>query len=231
MFMLIKKTEKNTKKVEWYRNETWNKEIEQSFEMRLKRSRTNSRKAQYLKIQAGHLLDSKKSRFKKKGVELLERLIDSYPEEEFDTMRAHELLGDFYLSKKSFQKAEKYFRIVTEYYYENTRSGTTGLADIKLCEVIVLTNQKDKFEEAYQIGTEKFDKSMLLMNNAKFYYTYIMANLCYVMEKRDEAYEFADMALELSEITEPQFKRHKTVGLVKATKKQLKKLKKIYNWA
>ena len=54
-----------------------------------------------------------------------------------------------------------------------------------------------------------------------------MANLCLRMGKVDEASEFASTALELSTITEPQFNRHKTVGLIKVDKKTIDRLKKI----
>jgi len=43
---------------EWFRNTTWNKDIDAEFEARLKRSRGSFHKAQYLRIQAGYLLDN-----------------------------------------------------------------------------------------------------------------------------------------------------------------------------
>ncbi len=47
------------------------------------------------------------------------------------------------------------------------------------------------------------------------------------MDRKDEASEFAVSALELSNITEPQFNRHKTVGLIDAETEQLKRLERI----
>ena len=43
---------------DWYRNTSWNNHIEADFEGRLKRSRGAYNKAQYLRIQAGYLLDA-----------------------------------------------------------------------------------------------------------------------------------------------------------------------------
>ncbi|WP_411767150.1 hypothetical protein [Winogradskyella sp. A3E31] len=216
-------------KEDWYRNIEWNDQIESEFESRLKRSRGNYHKAQYLRIQASYLLDSKKSKLQEKGVEYMERLIKDYPEEKFSTIHGIEQLGDFYLKNKSFDKAEKHFRKVTEYYYAETRSGTSGLADLKLCETILKSEQTEKFEEAYEMATEKFDATdgSLMMNSDKYYYADLMANLCYKMNRKNEATEFAQSAMELSKITEPQFNRHKTVGIVKVVKEKIERLKKI----
>ena len=141
---------------DWYRNTKWNDPIESEFEARLKRTRGNYHKAQYLRIQATYLLDSTNEKNQNKGVELMERLIEVYPEEKSGTIFANEQLGDFFFKKASFEKAEKYYRIVTNYYHTETRSGTTGLADLKLCETILRTGQIDKINEAYELATDKF---------------------------------------------------------------------------
>jgi tetratricopeptide (TPR) repeat protein len=216
-------------KEDWYRNTDWNDKIESEFESRLKRSRGNYHKAQYLRIQASYLLNSEINNLQEKGIEFMERVIMDYPDEKFSTIHGNEQLGDFYLKNESFEKAEEYFRIVTEHYYAETRSGTTGLADLKLCETILKSKQSDKFLEAYRIATDKFNETggSLMMNSDKFYFANLMANLCFEIGEKDEASEFAKSALELSKISEPQFNRHKTVGLITAEKEELKRLKNI----
>lgn len=216
-------------KDDWYRNTKWNAQIESEFEARLKHSRGNYHKAQYLRIQASYLLNSDLKDFQKKGIEYMESVINDYPEEQSSTIFGNEQLGDYYLENNSFNKAEKHFRIVVEHYYSKNRSGTTGLADLKLCQVILESEQSEKYNDAYEIATEKFEKTggNLMMNSDKFYYADLMANLCYKMNRIDEASEFAISALELSKITEPQFNRHKTVGLIKAKFEQLNRLERI----
>ena len=216
-------------KEDWYRNTNWNDQIEAEFEARLKRSRGNYHKAQYLRIQASYLLDSDIKTVQEKGIEYMKRVIADYPEEHSSSIFGNEQLGDFYLKEKFYDKAEKYFRIVTEYYYSETRGGTSGLADLKLCETILKSEQVEKFEEAYQMATDKFKATggNLMMNSDKYYYADLMANLCVKMKRNDEASEFAQSAIELSKITEPQFNRHKTVGIVKVAKDKLEQLKRI----
>jgi len=216
-------------KDDWFRNTNWNDQIESEFEAPLNCSRGDYHKAQYLRIQASYLLNSTKKTLQEKGIEYMERVIKNYPEEHSSTILGNEQLGDYYLENGSFSKAEKYFRIVVEHYYSKNRSGTTGIADLKLCQTILESEQSDKYDYAYKIATEKFEKTggNLMMNNNKFYYANLMAQLAYKMDRKDEASEFAIAALKLSKITEPQFTRHKSVGIIKAKTEQLKRLEKI----
>ncbi len=214
---------------EWFRNTTWDSNIETDFEARLKRSRGAYHKAQYLRIQASYLLDSVDKPTQVIGVRLMERLIADFPTEEFSTIFGHEQLGDYYLKSGDFDKAAKHFRLVTEHYTaKNSRSGTSATADLKLAETILTANWADKFDEAYSI-CKNFPLDKLTFNNEKFYYAVLVAQLCDRLNKKEEAKDFALTAIEISKITEPQFNRHKTVGLVRATDRQLRTLEQIAN--
>jgi hypothetical protein len=214
---------------DWYRNTSWDKAIEADFEARLKRSRGAFHKAQYLRIQASYLLDNSDKNNQMVGLRLMERLIKDFPTEEFSTIFGHEQIGDYFLKHGDFDIAEQQFRIVANYYQnKNSRSGTSGIADLKLAETILISNQADKFEEAYKLCNEH-PVSEMTMNNDKFYYAALAARLCYKLNKKEEAKEFAITAINLSKIKEPQFSRHKTVGLVKATDQQLQILEEIAN--
>ncbi len=57
----------------------------------------------------------------------------------------------------------------------------------------------------------------------------LLALVCDKMNKKQEAKDYANKAIELAKITEPQFDRHKTVGLIKAASNQLKTLEQIVN--
>ena len=97
---------------------------------------------------------------------------------------------------------------------------------LKLAETILRSNQTDKFEEAYQVVSD-YPISNLIFNDSKFYYAELRTQLCDAMNKKAEAKEFAKTAIELSEITKPQFSRHKTVGLVIVSDRQLRTLEQI----
>lgn len=214
---------------EWFRNTSWDNNIEADFEARLKRSRGAIHKAQYLRIQASYLLNNSNKDIQQVGVRLMDRLIKDYQTEEFSTTLGHEQLGDYYFKSGDFDKAEKHFRLVIEHYIaKNSRNGTSATANLKLSETILTANWTDKFEEAYRI-CKNFPFNQLTFNNEKFYYAFLVAQLCYRLNKKEEAKDFALTAIEISKITEPQFNRHKTVGLVRATERQLEILEQIAN--
>ena len=214
---------------DWYRNTTWDNKIETEFEARLKRSRGAYSKAQYLRIQASYLLDSSDNDNEQIGVRLMERLIIDYPTEEFSTIFGHEQLGDYYFKTGDFNKAEKHFRQVTEHYInKNTRGGTSAIADLKLAETILTANRIDKFDEAYKICKD-FPLKELMLNSDRFYHAVLVAQLCDRLNKKVEAKESALKAIEITKITEPQFNRHKTVGLIRATENQLRTIEQIAN--
>lgn len=212
---------------DWYRNTSWDKTIEADFETRLKRSRGAFHKAQYLRIQASYLLDNSDKSIQMVGLRLMERLIKDFPTEEFSVIFGHEQIGDYFLKQGDFDIAEQQFRVVTEYYKnKKSRSGTSGIADLKLAETILTSNQVGKFEEAYKLCKE-YPIGELTMNSDKFYFAALAARLCDKMNKKEEARDYAKTAINLSKITEPQFSRHKTVGLVNTTDKQLRLLEQI----
>ena len=68
-----------------------------------------------------------------------------------------------------------------------------------------------------------------MINDDKFYYAELLAQVCGRMVKKQEAKDYANKAIVLAKITETQFKRHKTVGLIKAASIQLKTLEQIVN--
>jgi len=213
--------------IEWYRNTDWNKEIEDLFELKLKRARGGYSKAQYLRIQASYLLHNLEHG--QIGENLLLRLFRDFPEETFSVIFGHEQLGDYYFKTGQYDKAESEYKIVIDHYHIKTRSGTTGLADVKLADLILTTEQKDKYNYAYKLITEDFTKSSgdLGMNDSKYFYSLTRSRLAWRLGFKSDSKDFAKLALDLSKITEPQFPRHKNVGLVKAKNEDIKELEKI----
>jgi hypothetical protein len=212
---------------EWFRNKAWTESVATDFEVRLKRSRGTYNKAQYLRIQASYLLNSADIDTQLAGIELMERLLNDYPKEEFHIVFGQEQLGDYYVRIGVYKKAEKYFRMVTDYYRtKSSRSGTSGVADLKLGEVILRSNMEDKLEEAYEL-CKGFPIGELILNSDKFYHAALSALVCKRINKLEEAKKHAEAALILSSITEPQFSHHKKVGLINTTHYQLKELEQI----
>ena len=187
-----------TVKYEWYTNKTWDGKIDAKFEDNLKRSRGNINKAEFIQIQGCLLLESTKANIQDVGVELLFRLFSDFPAEHVSIILAQEKLGDYYLKLHNFERAEYYLRIVVKYCKtQNSTGGTSGLADLKLAETIVKSQQSKKLEEAYQYVIQ-YPFSNFKFNNNKFYYAELAAHVCDLLDKKEEAKSFAKTAIQLS---------------------------------
>lgn len=218
-------------KEEWFRNTKWSEKIEEFFELKLKRARGTHNRAQYLRIQGSYLLNSDVLEFQLKGIELMNRLKRDYPEETFHAVFATEQLGDYYQSIGNMVQAEECFRTVTDHYYKNTRSGTSGIVDVKLCRLIVETRQSDKYEDAERMLTHDIERSkgLFTLNSERYYYTETLALLYDQMNRVEDAKSYAQEALKLDANKTPQFPRHQTVGLVDVSDVRIREMKRIVN--
>jgi len=212
---------------DWYRNESWNSEIEEAFEAKLKRCR--SQKSQYLLIQASYLLCSKDKTTINAGLCMMERFFNEYPNEISDRIRAWQFLGDYYMRSKDYSNAEIYFQKILDYCRTKKFYSFDRQTELKIAEIILITDQTQRFDEAYMIlqNFPSIGPERTFFNNQLFYYHDLAARLCFTMKKLSEAKQHALKAIELAQIKEPQLPRHPTVGLVDASKKQINVLKQI----
>ena len=66
---------------EWYRKQTWTKEDEEDFFQHLKRARGEFHKAQYLKIQAVTLYETRYEPYYDVSLALLDQYFHDFPDE------------------------------------------------------------------------------------------------------------------------------------------------------
>lgn len=211
---------------EWYRNDTWNATIASEFETRLKRARGNFSKAQYLKIQAYHLLCSPEAEVQPVGIALLNRLFTDYPQELWEVVGGYDALGEYYLKQKDWKQAVHYFRLAISHFNISYIQTTYRGAQLKLAEALWHISAGQALAEAFQL-VRAFPVIELSLNNQLFYFYQLASLICASLDKLPEAKEYAKHALELTRVTEPQFSRHKTVGIVQATEQQIKTLENI----
>ena len=80
---------------DWFRSEAWPAKAQELFETKLAKARRANR-AQYLRIKAFTLLQSRKRDARSDGVQLLHRLLDNHPDDVLEVADAHELLAQAY---------------------------------------------------------------------------------------------------------------------------------------
>src|SRR5580704_11243686 len=78
--------------VDWFRRKTWTAVDEQEFHARLKRCRNAGSKAQYLRIQANELIETRAEPEVRAGIKLLQIMVSDYPAPT-ELASAYECLG------------------------------------------------------------------------------------------------------------------------------------------
>lgn len=184
-------------KDDWYRNRTWNGRIDSNFEDHLKRTRNNTNKAEYLQIQGCCLLNSPQANIREVGIALLSRLLADYPAEYISVLVARESLADHYLAQQNYGQAANFFKTVTSHCnQQQSRKGSSNMADLKWAEAILKANRTDEMEAAYAL-VKNYPIALLQLQQQKFYYAELAAHICQRLDKTEEAAAFAATALSI----------------------------------
>ncbi len=213
-------------KQDWYRNKTWNPQIEVEFEARLEKARRLN-KAQYIRIQAEEIKDHDQN----VAIRLFNRVLDEYKNDGDGLQYQFSLsaLGEIYLESGEYKKAEDCFRQLQNTpegrYGHGFKHGVDG-SDVKLVKTIIYSKQVDKYQEMYTL-VKKHDVQMDFLKSLKFDFVYHASILCYEMGKLDEAKEYAQMAVELLNDPIPSAYRHPGVGDIKLKGGEVELLNKI----
>jgi len=195
------------------------------FEKRLSRARPGDR-AQNLRVKAVVLSGLCEPKADSIAIELLSRIISEHPEVWYEVNFAHEWLGSMYERMGKFEDAEREYRWVVKSYEtsEKSRSGTSGVCELTLAELIIRTSQSGKFLEAVDLITQAAKAKAISFRSDWFRYWLAAARLAHLIGKDEDAADFAQKALDLAAVKEPQYPRHPTVGNVKLDRAILKEL-------
>ena len=84
--------------IDWYRRKTWTKADEEEYFTKLGRARKDGR-AQYLRIQAIELVETKDSKLLDVAESLILKLFSDYPDDEFERSSSLKTLGHLQIQK------------------------------------------------------------------------------------------------------------------------------------
>lgn len=192
-------------KTDWFRNESWNDNIEKSFFERLNRCRSDLLKAQYLRIQAGHI--SKNHPDAAGG--LLDLLFSKYPEKT-ELAMGYVQRAEILINKRELSEAIKFLRMALEqqrlFPYARTR------AHLIFGRLVTENNFKELFGEVKNALIEFEDVNTFPID---FYESYGIAAII-AFEEGDKAFasELALKAINNADKQDSGFRFHKSLGLV-----------------
>lgn len=193
---------------EWFRRKTWTAEDTAEFQARLKRSRGEFKKAQYLRIQALHLAEAGNHGV---ALELLGQLLRDWPAES-ELASAHLQMAESYAAMGNDEAAIGSFRasLAAQEAYRGIRTNVA----LAFAWFIVMRRRDVLYDEVGPLLI-KYEKDVGLMFPVqRFKCAVIRALLAWEWGYRDEAKRFADEAQRAADEGHSRLRYHAKLGLV-----------------
>ena len=197
------------KKEDWFRRTTWTPQDEEAFQVHLKRSRGDDRKAQYLRIQAFHLAEVGNH---PAALTLLDQLFRDYPD-------PSELAQSFLQRAKSLvalgrdKEAIASFQASLDAQAKRPNMQTT--VALEFSWYIATRRLFDLYDEAQSLIHQYELGDGIRFPNERFRCAAVLALIADDRGQTDEARAFAAIAHDAAKATHSGFRYHPTLGLVK----------------
>jgi tetratricopeptide (TPR) repeat protein len=196
--------------MDWYRRKTWTKSDEEEFFAKLGRARKDGR-AQYLKIQAIELIDTKDLALLKIAESLLNKLLIEYPDNKTEISSAYHSLGNIYKFRMDYDKSMEYYKMSLE--YEKVFPNVITQSYMDFSELAVKCEKVDQYEYVENLIESRIVNSFFPIEKYKGY------SILSIIKKHQgdikEAGHFADLANENAKLTTSGLRYHKDLGIVK----------------
>ena len=195
---------------DWYRRKTWTKADEEEFFAKLGRARKDGR-AEYLKIQAIELVETKDKQLLKVAESLLNKMLDEFPEDNFNKSSAFHTLGDIYKINDNLEKAIDYYKkaIDFETVYPNVRTNSY----LDFSELIIKTKKADQYDFVESILLKELPGQIFPVLKYKTYS--ILSVISDQRDNRQQAKHFAELADKNANEETSGLRYHKYLGVVK----------------
>lgn len=195
---------------DWYRRKTWTKNDEEEFFLKLNRARKDSR-AQYLKIQAIELIETKKDNLLDIAESLIFKIFSDFPDNRIDKAQSLCTLGDIYRERKNFDKAMDYYKqaIKFEAEYPNVKTQ----AYLSFSELAVKNKKISEYDFVEKLVSFRVKGSFFPIEKYKDFS--ILSIISGYNKKFEDAKNYAKIAEENATALTSDLQKHKNLGLVK----------------
>jgi tetratricopeptide (TPR) repeat protein len=202
----------------WFRRTTWTSADRVDFEARLKRSRTAFHKAQYLRIQAHHLVQDAEPPLYEAALGLLDRLLRDFPDPS-QLGEAHRQRAACLVAMQRPDEAIEAYRAALA--AERSHPGVQGLAYLDLAELVLAVDRADLYAEMLEVVTTRQRDELFPVTQYRAFGA--AAFLAQRLGHLDDARSFATQALSAASLTQTPFRYHRTLGLVDRTGEDVQK--------
>lgn len=195
---------------DWYRRKSWSSFDEEEFFQKLGRARKESR-AQYLRVQAIELLETKERKLLEVAKQLLDKMLSDYPDDTFNRSLALHTLGDIAKANQDVETAIDYYAqaIAFEQIYPNVKTQ----AYLDYSELIVKTNKIGLYDKIEEILKAEVQKLIFPLHKYKVFS--LLAIIYYDKNDVELAKRFALEAEKFANAESSGLRYHKHLGIVK----------------
>ena len=204
---------------DWYRRETWTKTDEQEFFAKLARARKDGR-AQYLKIQAIELVETKDKTLLKVAETLLNKMLTEYPDDDFEKGSALHTLGDIYKLNDNYELAIDFYKQTLD--FEIVYPNVITQAYLDYSELAIKTGKENLFDELEKLLLDRY--SELTFPIEKYKVNSILSIINANKGRQEQAEKYADIAEQFATAETSGLRYHKYLGIVKERDTWLDKL-------
>jgi tetratricopeptide (TPR) repeat protein len=204
----------------WFRDATWD---EADFERRLSRARPWNR-LQYLRIKAHALQSTGDPTLLPIAIKLATRVYEQADSDDLEYGSAPEYLAAALTADGQHDRAAILYLEAVE---RQRTSMTIGDPALSLANMVVENDLTHLYETAFDlIADPEFEEAPF--DSHRFEHARLITELAYRLNRRELASKYAEHALMLVKTrTEPEYPRHKQVGLISATERQVRRLEEI----
>jgi tetratricopeptide (TPR) repeat protein len=196
---------------DWFRKTTWSEADQADFFVRLKRCRTAYSKAQYLRIQAGHLEGVGSHELLKSSLELLDKMVAEFPEQT-QLASAYNQKASCLAKLGDIDNAIANYRRALEVEREFPRAKTNAFIDFG--KLVAENKLAHLFDEALVALEAEINSRGMHFPSDIFYAFGIRSIIAAHRGQTEKAKESAKVALEAAAKDHSGLRYHPTAGLV-----------------
>lgn len=194
---------------DWFRRKTWKNTDEEEFFAKLKRAKNDGR-AQYLKIQAIELVETRKNELLDVAGGGVNKVLVEYPENRFEKSQVLHTLGDIYKLRGNYEKALDYYGQSLDFEKVFPRVITSSYLDFS--ELVVKTANKRLYETTEALLESKVEEQLFPVTKYKMYL--ILSIINHENGNFEKVKHYSDLAEKNANAETSGLRYHKLLGIV-----------------
>jgi len=205
--------------IDWYRQKKWSRTDEEFFFAKLGRARKDGR-AQYLKVQAIELVETKDPKLLDVAESLINKLFSEYPDDRFNRASALVTLGKIYQLKNDDNKAIDYYKQAID--FEIIYPQVQTQAYMYFSELVIKLKKVELYDIAEKLLINKMPHTLFPIEKYKGYS--ILSIISTHKHSTEQAAHFEALAEQNANKETSGLRYHKYLGIVKDRDNWLDKL-------